>query len=247
MEYLFDLIVIVFSNVRSISIDYAVIEKMKNIKVLPLDTSWSDIGNWNSLHEVLNKDDKNNSDLKNTTFIDSENNFLFAKKDIYALGVRNIALIESNDKILIADKKKLDNIKDYLPLFSQDNIEEENKNFRPWGWYETLILQKSYQVKKIVLYKDQSISLQLHHHRSEHWVVTKGIALVTNNDKEYELNEGESTFIPKKTKHRLKNIGKDELEIIEVQIGDYFQEKMILLDFYDDKYGRTKIFFKKTY
>ena len=94
-----------FSNVRSISIDYAVIEKMKNIKVVPLDISWSDIGNWNSLHEVLNKDDKNNSDLKNTTFIDSENNFLFAKKDIYALGVINIALIESNDKILVADKK----------------------------------------------------------------------------------------------------------------------------------------------
>ena len=226
-----------FSNVKSISIDYAVIEKMKNIKVLPLDTSWSDIGNWNSLHEVLNKDDKNNSDLKNTTFIDSENNFLFAKKNIYALGVKNIALIESNDKILIADKKKLDNIKDYLPLLSTDNIEEENKNFRPWGWYETLILQKSYQVKKIVLYKDQSISLQLHHHRSEHWVVTKGIALVTNNDKEYELNKGESTFIPKKTKHRLKNIGQDELEIIEVQIGDYLGEDDIVR--FDDKYGRS--------
>ena len=139
----------IFRNVRSISIDYAVIEKMKNIKVLPLDTSWSDIGNWNSLHEVLNKDDKDNSDLKNTTFIDSENNFLFAKKDIYALGVRNIALIESNDKILVADKKKLDNIKDYLPLLSEDKIQEESKNFRPWGWYETLILQNSYQVKKI--------------------------------------------------------------------------------------------------
>jgi len=138
---------------------------------------------------------------------------------------------------LVADKKKLDNIKDYLPLFSQDNIEEENKNFRPWGWYETLLLQKSYQVKKIVLYKDQAISLQLHHHRSEHWVITKGIALVTNNDKEYELNEGESTFIPKKTKHRLKNIGKDELEIIEVQIGDYLGEDDIVR--FDDKYGRT--------
>ena len=91
--------------------------------------------------------------------------------------------------------------------------------------------------KKIVLYKDQSISLQLHHHRSEHWVVTKGIALVTNNDKEYELNKGESTFIPKKTKHRLKNIGQDELEIIEVQIGDYLGEDDIVR--FDDKYGRT--------
>ena len=135
------------------------------------------------------------------------------------------------------DIKKLDNIKDYLPLLSQDKTQEENKNFRPSGWYETLLLQKSYQVKKIVLYKNQSISLQLHHHRSEHWVVTKGIALVTNNDKEYELNEGESTFIPKKTKHRLKNIGKDELEIIEVQIGDYLGEDDIVR--FDDKYGRT--------
>ena len=122
-------------------------------------------------------------------------------------------------------------------MLSLDNIEEENKNFRPWGWYETLILQKSYQVKKIVLYKDQSISLQLHHHRSEHWVVTKGLALVTNNDKEYELNEGESTFIPKKMKHRLKNIGQDDLEIIEVQIGDYLGEDDIVR--FDDKYGRT--------
>ena len=138
---------------------------------------------------------------------------------------------------MIADKKKLDNIKDYLPLLSEDKIQEESKNFRPWGWYETLILQKSYQVKKIVLYKDQSISLQLHHHRSEHWVVTKGIALVTNNDKEYELNKGESTFIPKKTKHRLKNIGQDDLEIIEVQIGDYLGEDDIVR--FDDKYGRT--------
>ena len=137
---------------------------------------------------------------------------------------------------MIADKKKLDNIKDYLPMLSTDNKEEENKNFRPWGWYETLILQKSYQVKKIVLYKEQSISLQLHHHRSEHWVVTKGIALVTNNGKEYELNKGESTFIPKKTKHRLKNIGQDNLEIIEVQIGDYLGEDDIVR--FDDKYGR---------
>ena len=114
-------------------------------------------------------------------------------------------------------------------MLSTDNIEEENKNFRPWGWYETLILQKSYQVKKIVLYKDQSISLQLHHHRSEHWVVTKGIALVTNNDKEYELNKGESTFIPKKTKHRLKNIGQDDLKSLKCKLVTIL-EKMILLD-----------------
>ena len=226
-----------FSNVRSISIDYAVIEKMKNINVVPLDTSWSDIGNWNSMHEVLNKDNKNNSDFKNTTFIDSENNFFFTKKDIYSIGINGVAVIESDDKILVADKKKIDNIKDYLPSFLSNDLGEENKNFRPWGWYETLILQKSYQVKKIVLYIDQSISLQLHNHRSEHWVVTKGIALVTNNDKEYKLNEGESTFVPKRTKHRLKNIGQDDLEIIEVQIGDYLGEDDIIR--FDDKYGRT--------
>ena len=225
-----------FSNVRSISIDYAVIEKMKNIKVLPLDTSWSDIGNWNSLHDVLKKDHYDNTDLKNTTFIESQNNILFTKKNTYAIGINDVAVIESDDKILVSHKNKLDNLKDYLPFFSSGNSEQENKNFRPWGWYETLMLQNSYQVKKIVLYKNQSISLQLHNHRSEHWVVTNGRALVTNDEKLFELNKGESTFIPKKTKHRLKNIGDIELEIIEVQIGDYLGEDDIIR--FEDKYGR---------
>ena len=112
----------------------------------------------------------------------------------------NLTVIESDDKILVADKNKIDNLKDYLPFFSSGDSQEENKNFRPWGWYETLLLQNSYQVKKLVLYKGQSISLQLHNHRSEHWVVTNGKALVTNDDRLFELKEGESTFIPKKHK-----------------------------------------------
>ena len=148
-----------------------------------------------------------------------------------------LLLLSLMTKFWFLHKNKLDNLKDYLPIFSSGNSEQENKNFRPWGWYETLMLQNSFQVKKIVLYKNQSISLQLHNHRSEHWVVTNGRALVTNDEKLFELNKGESTFIPKKTKHRLKNIGDIELEIIEVQIGDYLGEDDIIR--FEDKYGRN--------
>ena len=231
-----------FSQSPSVSIDYAVMEKTLESVVVPVDIGWSDIGSWSALHELETQGNKQNVIKGDVISQDVDNCLIIGdKKLIAAIGVKNIVLVESDDAILLSS---LDRAKDVGSLVTeikkQKRAESEvhRKVYRPWGYYDAIEVGEGFQVKRLVVKSGHKLSLQLHHHRAEHWVVVKGVAEVTNGDNEIVLNVNESTYIPIGVKHSLANSGKDDLEIIEVQSGSYLGEDDIVR--FDDVYGRHK-------
>jgi mannose-1-phosphate guanylyltransferase len=229
-----------FAKCQDISLDVAVMEKTNLGTVLNLDVGWSDIGNWNSLWEISKKDINGNS-FEGKTYLKNVKNCFLRSESRLVVGVdlNDLVIIETRDAILVANKKSSQKIKQVVNDLSNKNFPESKqtkKTYRPWGNYISLVENNTWQVKRIEIKPGESISLQKHNKRSEHWVVVKGIANVEIDNKSTTININESIFVSKGTKHRLANHGDENLIIVEVQIGDYLGEDDIIR--FDDLYGR---------
>jgi mannose-1-phosphate guanylyltransferase/mannose-6-phosphate isomerase len=229
-----------FSQVPDISVDYAVMEKAKNVAVVGCDIGWSDVGSWASLSEHVPKDQFNNSIEGEGLAFDSHNCYIHSEDRLVAtLGVKDLVVIDTSDALLVADKNRAQDVKKVVQhLKNEDHPAYRNHStvHRPWGTYTELEQGERFKIKRIVVKPDASLSLQMHYHRCEHWIVVSGTARIVNGDKEILLKTNESTFIPSGEKHRLENPGKVPLILIEVQSGEYLEEDDIVR--FDDVYGR---------
>ncbi|ODU59827.1 MAG: mannose-1-phosphate guanylyltransferase/mannose-6-phosphate isomerase [Comamonadaceae bacterium SCN 68-20] len=237
-----------FANCPPDSIDYAVMEHLPRngalgipARVVPLDAGWSDLGAWDALWDVLPHDAQGNAHTGQTLAIDTRDSLLFSETCLVAtVGVDNLVVVETPDAILVADKRKTQDVKKIVAELKAQQRPlafTHRKVHRPWGWYDSIDSGERFQVKRIVVKPGAKLSLQMHHHRAEHWTVVRGTAEVTNGEKTFLLAENESTFIPLGHTHRLANPGKVPLEIIEVQSGSYLGEDDIVR--FEDTYGRT--------
>ena len=222
------------------SIDYAVMEHTSNAVVVPADIGWSDIGSWSALWQELDKDASGNVTKGDVLVNDVSNSLIISDKKLIAcVGLEDIIFVETDDSILLTKKDRVQDVKSVVnQLVQMDRSESKihRKVFRPWGYYDSIENDQGFQVKKLVVNPGAKLSLQKHHHRAEHWVVVKGTAEVVNGDKTIILRVNESTYIPIGAKHQLSNPGKIQLELIEVQSGDYLGEDDIVR--YEDIYGR---------
>ena len=229
-----------FKKCPSDSIDYAVMEKVKNAVVIPVDIGWSDVGSWSALHEIGELDDNNNVFIGDTKCVSTKNCYVRAEnKLVTTLGIEDLIIVDTDDALLVAHKNHVQDIKIIVESLTSENREEvvvHKRVCRPWGCYQGIDSSDRFQVKRITVNPGATLSLQLHHHRAEHWVIVNGTAKVTKGEEVFVLSENESTYIPLGTKHRLENIGKIPLELIEVQTGSYLGEDDIVR--FDDIYGR---------
>ena len=229
-----------FSKAPKIPIDIAVMEKTRNGIVIPLNAGWSDIGSWKSLWESEEKDSYGN--VISGKVINEHSSNCYLKSDsrlLVTIGLKDLIVVDTPDATLVANKENLEKLKSIVTMLDVKGFKEgvlHKKIFRPWGSYICLIERKGWLVKKIEVSPGSSLSLQMHHHRAEHWVVVKGTAEIQINDKVFTLNENQSTYIPLGAKHRLRNPGEINLTLIEVQSGDYISEDDIIR--FDDIYGR---------
>jgi len=230
----------VFEACPSDSIDYAVMEKTDHAVVIPLDAGWNDVGSWSSLWEVSDKDAQGNRVHGDVMTLDTRNSLLHSESRLVAsIGLDDIVVIETDDAVMVASKERVQDVKKIAERLKEEKrseAEAHRKVYRPWGWYDSIDIGPRHQAKRIAVNPGSKLSLQKHHHRAEHWVVIKGTAKITNGDNEFLLTEDESTYIPIGTMHRLENVGKIPLEIIEVQTGSYLGEDDI--ERYSDDYGR---------
>ncbi len=230
-----------FSQCVNLSVDYAVMEKADNVVVMPYDSGWSDIGSWDAVHKASERDANGNSGTGDVLHHGAKDTYLHAgSRLVVALGTNNISVIETSDAVLVIDNTNAQSIKEAIAILSKQGRKELSEHttcYRPWGHYESLKLHPRFQVKRISVKPGAKLSLQKHFHRSEHWVVVKGTAIVTNGDEEILLTENESTYIPLGTMHRLYNPGSIPLELIEVQSGSYLGEDDIVR--VGDEYGRA--------
>lgn len=237
-----------FLHCPSDSIDYAVMERLAHDDSLPaglfipLSAGWSDVGSWDSLWQVLPKDDQGNVSQGDVLLNDCRNVLALSEHRLVAcVGIEDMVVIETPDAILVAHMSKTQHVKkivDDLKRRGRPESELHRKVFRPWGWYDGVDSGERFQVKRIVVKPGASLSLQMHHHRAEHWIVVHGTAQVTRGDTTYLVSENESTFIPLGTRHRLQNPGCVPLEMIEVQSGSYLGEDDIVR--FEDVYGRKE-------
>ena len=233
-----------FSGIPSDSIDYAVIEKCPgsqyHVKMVELDAGWNDLGAWDAVWQVGNKDAEGNVTSGDVLLSNSRNSLVHASSRLVStVGLDNVIVVETADAVLVADRSQSQDVKHIVQQLESQNREEKNlhrKVARPWGWYDSVDEGERFKVKRIQVKPGASLSLQMHHHRAEHWIVVKGIAEITNGDKVITLNENQSTYIPQGQTHRLANPGKTPLEIIEVQSGSYLGEDDIVR--FEDTYGR---------
>jgi mannose-1-phosphate guanylyltransferase / mannose-6-phosphate isomerase len=230
----------VFKKLDSISIDYAVMEKTSRAVVIPADIDWSDVGSWSALDEVSDRDASGNIISGNVIDFGSKDSIVYAEKRLVAtIGLHDTIVVDTPDATLVCSKEKAQEVKKVVEELKKRKAEEHlihRTVHRPWGHYTILEEGDRYKIKRIAINPGAKLSHQLHHHRSEHWVVVAGTARVTNNDKVYDVHPNESTFIPMSTKHRLENPGTVPLQIIEVQNGEYLAEDDIVR--YDDDYSR---------
>jgi mannose-1-phosphate guanylyltransferase/mannose-6-phosphate isomerase len=234
-----------FKAIPSESIDYAVIEKCPNshynIKMVELDAGWNDLGAWDAVWQVGQQDQDGNVTTGDTLLTKTKNSLVHASSRLVsAVGVENLIIIETADAVLVADRKNSQDVKNIVTQLESQKREEKNlhrKVARPWGWYDSVDEGERFKVKRIQVKPGASLSLQMHHHRAEHWIVVKGEAEITNGDQVMILKENQSTFIPQGQTHRLANRGTEPLEIIEVQSGSYLGEDDIVR--FEDTYGRS--------
>jgi len=233
-----------FRDLKAQSIDYGIMEKIDKrfVKMLEAQFSWSDLGSFESMYDFFDKSKKRNFIIGRGELIEEESyeNFIInGDKLIVTLGIKNLIVVDTDDVLLVMQKgegQKLKNVVEFLIQNNRKEVYYNKQGFRPWGTYTVLLEGERYKIKKITVYPGSSLSLQMHHHRSEHWVVIKGTAKVTINDEVHFVHENESIYIPKSTKHRLENPGKVNLEVIEVQNGEYLDEDDIIR--FLDNYGR---------
>ncbi len=211
--------------IRSDSIDYAVMEKSKEVKVVPADIGWSDLGSFDSLYEALPKDAHGNTIAENVIHLDSKNNLIIGgKRLISTIDVHDLMIVDTTDALVIAKKGSTQKVKDLVHEVKKRNPDMANIHttaHRPWGTYTMLENGGEYRVNQITVRPGAKLSLQFHNHRSEHWIVVKGIATVTVDNKNFTIKKNESTFIPKECHHQLENLETEDLVLIEAQVGDY--------------------------
>ena len=229
-----------FSASPSDSIDYAVMEKTRKAVVVPLEAGWSDVGSWSALHEAIPADAQGNVSIGDVLSSDSRGCYLHSTSRLVAtVGLQDHVVIETKDAVMVAPKDRVQDVKNLVnELKKQGRYETlvHRQVFRPWGSYDSIDAGERFQVKRLVVNPGASLSLQLHHHRAEHWVVVSGTARITCDDKVFLLEENQSTYIPLGAKHRIDNPGKIPLHIIEVQSGTYLGEDDIVR--FEDVYGR---------
>lgn len=230
-----------FELCRSDSIDYAVMEKTRAAVVLPLDAHWSDLGAWNALWETSEKDSDRNVCHGDVLCVDVADSYIHAhSRLVAAVGLDNAVIVETADAVLVAARDKVQDVKSIVQLLEGAGRSESVSHvlvYRPWGTYQSLATGPGFQVKHICVNPGASLSLQMHHHRAEHWIVVRGTATVTRDSDTFRLRENESTFIPLGSKHRLQNLTNEAMELIEVQTGSYLGEDDIVR--FDDVYGRA--------
>ena len=240
-ESLLDTMTENFAEMPNISIDYAMVEKSKQVVMSPLTTEWSDIGSWDAIYNVMDKDADGNAVKGDCIPIDCSNTLILGHSRLIAgIGLEDLLVVETDDVIVVAKKGESQKVKDLVSeLKAKGRVEadEHTTVYRPWGLYTVLCSGQGYKMKKIVVNPGQVLSLQMHYHRSEHWIVIGGTAKVTIGETEQMVHENESVFVPQTTKHRLENPGKLLLEIIEVQNGSYLGEDDIVR--FEDMYGRV--------
>jgi mannose-1-phosphate guanylyltransferase/mannose-6-phosphate isomerase len=231
-----------FREMPNISIDYAILEKSDRVVTLPMEIYWNDIGSWDALFEILDKDENGNVKTGDVIALDTKETMVIGDKRLIAtIGLENCLLVETSDALLVAKRGHAQKVKDIverLKLEDRKEVSEHVTTHRPWGSYTVLDEGERYKIKRIVVNPGERLSLQKHYHRSEHWVVVKGAAKVNIGDKEIFIHENESAYVPKSTLHRLENPGKVPLEIIEVQNGEYVGENDIVR--MEDHYGRVE-------
>jgi mannose-1-phosphate guanylyltransferase/mannose-6-phosphate isomerase len=221
-----------FAHLEPISIDYAVMERTARAAVIPADIGWSDVGSWTALEDVSERDAAGNVIAGNVIDIDSRDSIIYAEKRLVAtIGLSGLVVVDTPDATLVCSKERAQDVKKVVEKIKHRKSGEHLVHrtvHRPWGSYTVLEEGEHYKIKNITVVPGGRLSLQLHHHRSEHWVVVSGTARVTNGEREYDVHPNESTYIPMSTQHRLENRGKIPLQIIEVQNGEYLEEDDIL-------------------
>ena len=223
------------------SVDYAVMEKTLDAIVVPMDCGWSDVGSWSALWDISEKDNYGNAFKGDVIGIDTKNSFVYAQDKLVAtIGLDDIAVVETKDAILVSKLSEVQKVKEIVKQLKADERSEfkhHREVYRPWGAFDSIDNGKRFQVKRITVKPGAKLSVQMHHHRAEHWIVVSGTAKVTNGDKDILLTENQSTYIPLGAIHSLENPGKIPLELIEVQSGAYLGEDDIVR--FEDKYGRV--------
>lgn len=234
-----------FAAVPSESVDYAVMERCPGtdipLRMVALDAGWNDLGAWEAVWQVAEKDESGNAFVGDALFADSKNTLVHATSRLVGVvGLTDIVVVETADAVLVSDRSRSQEVKQIVNRLGADQRGEHalhRKVHRPWGWYDSIDQGERFQVKRIMVKPGASLSLQMHHHRAEHWIVVSGTAEIVNGDKTILLTENQSTYIPLGQTHRLANPGKVPLEIIEVQSGSYLGEDDIVR--FEDTYGRT--------
>jgi mannose-1-phosphate guanylyltransferase/mannose-6-phosphate isomerase len=227
-----------YAKLDSISIDYGLLEPSKKVAVVPLDTDWNDLGTFKALYEVHPHDAEGN--VGTAEYLSAKDNYVHAPgKHVGMIGVNNLVVVDTTDALLICDSRHTEQVKDLVHRYNErdDPVTQFHRQVhRPWGSYTVLEDAKGYKIKRMTVKPGQKLSLQLHHHRSEHWVVVSGTAEIELNGETTLLRQGESTFVRSGIRHRLRNPGVIPLEVIEVQLGEYLEEDDIVR--YQDDYGR---------
>ncbi|MEN9343684.1 MAG: hypothetical protein RLZZ453_471 [Chlamydiota bacterium] len=230
-----------YSEFPQTSIDYALLEKSKKNKVLPLNTSWSDIGSWDSVYNLLEKDEQQTAKQGNVISLDTKRCLIIGKKRLVStIGVEDLIIIETGDAVFVGKRGDSQSVKKIVEALQKQHFKESTEHLtseRPWGSFTVLEEGTRYKIKRILVNPGERLSLQLHYHRSEHWVVVKGTAKVTLGQEEKLLHENESVYVEKSQVHRLENPGKVPLELIEVQVGEYVGEDDIVR--LEDIYARV--------
>jgi len=241
LEAGYDQVMTSFAGMPSISIDYAVMEKASHVAVVPMDLTWNDVGSWDAVYAITNKDTDGNALSGDVVALDTTGSLVVSRKRLVTtIGVKDLSIIETDDAILVAQRGSSQDVKallETLKASGRREVHEHTTTIRPWGTYRILEESSRFKIKSIVVNVGAVLSLQRHIHRTEHWVVIHGTAQVTIGEKTFFVHEGESTFVPKTTLHRLGNPGKVPLEIIEVQNGEYVGEDDI--ERVEDEYGRS--------
>lgn len=229
-----------FTAVPSDSIDYAVMEKTADAVVIPLDAGWNDVGSWTALRDVSQQDGDGNAHQGDVIAIDCRNTYAYAQRLVALVGLDDVVVVETDDAVLVGKADRMQDVKTVVAQLKAEGRSEatwHRKVYRPWGAYDSIDNGERFQVKRITVKPGGTLSLQMHHHRAEHWIVVSGTAEVTRGDEVILLSENQSTYIPLGVTHRLRNPGKLPLELIEVQSGSYLGEDDIVR--FEDTYGRS--------
>jgi len=229
-----------FAAVPSDSIDYAVMERTADAVVIPLDAGWNDVGSWTALRDVSQQDGDGNAHQGDVIAIDCRNTYAYGQRLVAMVGLDDVIVVETDDAVLVGKADRMQEVKTVVAQLKANGRSEASwhrKVYRPWGAYDSIDNGERFQVKRITVKPGGTLSLQMHHHRAEHWIVVSGTAEVTRGDEVILLSENQSTYIPLGVTHRLRNPGKLPLELIEVQSGSYLGEDDIVR--FEDTYGRS--------